>query len=67
MSDEVFFHPLYYGIGELVVDGQDYEEGWYYWYFQPGCLPESGPVGPFAYFAAASATAKEDEEKMRMQ
>jgi len=24
------------------------EPGWYYWYCQPGCLPDSGPIGPFA-------------------
>lgn len=21
--------------------------GWYYWYYLPGCLPDSDPVGPF--------------------
>lgn len=23
------------------------EEGWYYWYCLPGCLPDSDPYGPF--------------------
>jgi len=23
-----------------------YEEGWYYWYCQLGCLPDSDPIGP---------------------
>jgi hypothetical protein len=26
---------------------QPYEDGWYYWYCQPGCLPDSEPVGPY--------------------
>ncbi len=24
------------------------EEGWYYWFCFPGCLPDSDPIGPFA-------------------
>ena len=24
-----------------------YRQGWYYWYSQVGCLPDSTPIGPF--------------------
>ena len=28
--------------------GEYLEPGWYYWYCEPGCLPNSEPIGPFA-------------------
>ena len=27
--------------------GEPMDPGWYYWYCQPGCLPDSEPIGPF--------------------
>jgi hypothetical protein len=29
-------------VSELGIEG-----GWFYWYCQPGCLPDSEPFGPF--------------------
>ena len=28
-------------------DGEEYEEGYYWWACFPGCLPDGDPVGPF--------------------
>jgi hypothetical protein len=36
------------------------EPGWYYWFCFPGCLPDSGPIGPFATATEAEAAAQED-------
>jgi hypothetical protein len=36
-------------------------EGWYYWYCFPGCMPDSGPIGPFATEAEALAAAQDGE------
>jgi hypothetical protein len=27
-------------------DGDPLTPGWYYWYVQPGCLPDTDPIGP---------------------
>ena len=35
------------------------EDGWYYWFCFPGCLPDSDPVGPFTTEAEALADAQE--------
>ena len=41
------------------------DEGWmdtpgvYYWFCQPGCLPDSDPIGPFETEALAIADARE--------
>lgn len=35
------------------------EPGWYYWFCLPGCLPDSGPMGPFDSEAEALADARE--------
>ena len=37
------------------ADRADWEIGWYWWYCQPGCLPDSEPFGPF--------DSREDAEK----
>lgn len=34
------------------------EDGWYYWFCLPGCLPDSEPIGPFATEAEALADAR---------
>lgn len=31
----------------------EYLVGWYFWYCQPGCLPDSEPYGPFKSEEAA--------------
>ena len=36
--------------------------GWYYWYCQPGCLPDSDAIGPFPTDTEAFADAEENEE-----
>lgn len=32
--------------------------GFYYWFSQPGCLPDSDPIGPFRSEAAALRDAR---------
>lgn len=29
------------------IAGDEKRMGWWYWYCQPGCLPDSDPIGPF--------------------
>ena len=36
------------------------EEGWYYQFCFPGCLPDSDPIGPFATADEARAAAQEE-------
>lgn len=43
-------------------DDQFTGTGWYYWFCFPGCLPDSGPIGPFATEAEALADAQETNE-----
>jgi hypothetical protein len=38
-------------------------EGWYYWYCEPGCLPDGEPFGPFESEDAALADAAEYEAR----
>jgi hypothetical protein len=49
---------VFYGCPDDI--GIDAEQGWYYWYCFPGCLPDSDPVGPFATEAEALADAQGD-------
>ena len=60
---EFFQHPQDYNLNETLeedkfcpvhtvyCDGYEedcrYEDGFYYWYCFPGCLPDSEPIGPF--------------------
>lgn len=37
------------------------EPGWYYWFYFPGCLPDSDPIGPFKTSDEALAEAQSDE------
>ena len=37
------------------------EPGWYYWYCQPGCLPDSEKFGPFATEAEAVEDMRKSE------
>lgn len=36
------------------------EPGWYYWYCFPGCMPDSGPNGPYATEEEAIAACRAD-------
>lgn len=54
---EVFHHPYHYDISEHGETGT-MPEGWYYWHCQPGCLPDSDPIGPFL----SEDEAREDAE-----
>ena len=40
-------------------DDEPYESGFYFWNCLPGCLPDSGPFGPFKTEAAAIEHARE--------
>lgn len=53
---EIFQCPEDYDLnddGSESGPAEPYEPGWYYWYCQPGCLPDSDPIGPFATEAEA--------------
>lgn len=63
---EVFYHkaptqpsllPPYESGSELLATG------WYWWHCQPGCLPDSEAVGPFATTDEAKADAWRDKEE----
>ena len=44
------FHSSDYG-HDLELDqdgGRSYGTGFYWWWCQPGCLPDSDPIGPFS-------------------
>lgn len=38
------------------------EDGWYYWYCFPGCLPDSEPFGPFETEDEALADARAQQD-----
>jgi hypothetical protein len=49
-------------IDDTNYDGDiEMDEGWYWWYCFPGCLPDSEPMGPFGTYQEAVASAKEDQ------
>lgn len=37
---------------ELEINGQTTGPGWYWWYCQPGCLPDGEAAGPFETYDA---------------
>ena len=39
-------------------EGNQLEEGWYYWFCLPGCMPDSEPCGPFDTEAEALEDAR---------
>lgn len=46
------------------LPGQNVNEaGWYYWYCQIGCLPDSEPEGPFETEEEATAEAQADAQE----
>ena len=48
--------------GELCIDetGEPMDEGYYYWFCFPGCMPDSDPIGPFATESEAIDDAQEN-------
>ena len=68
---EIFQHPQDYDLNEVLeedefcpvhtvyCDGNEedcrYEDGIYYWYCFPGCLPDTNPFGPFQTVEEAKA------------
>jgi hypothetical protein len=54
---EVFQVPEDYQ-PEPDIDEQPYEDGWYFWYCFPGCLPDSDPHGPYESEDEALAAAQ---------
>lgn len=59
---EVFEHPTQYDLANQ--DGETHEAqyppGWYYWFVEPGCLPEGDPIGPFESYDEAWADANDE-------
>ena len=55
---EVFHVPTHYQ-PEPEEGIEPYEDGYYFWYCLPGCLPDSEPYGPFASEADAEAAVQE--------
>lgn len=62
---EIFRAPDDYPITE--DDGSPVEPGWYYWYCQPGCLPDSEAFGPFPTAREARESARDDAEELDAQ
>lgn len=46
-SFEVFYHEPEIDTELVDEEGNQYEEGWYWWPCFVGCLPECDPIGPF--------------------
>jgi hypothetical protein len=40
----------------------EFDNGWYYWFCFPGCLPDGDPVGPFDTEAQALADAQDGDQ-----
>lgn len=47
---------------DAIVENENIEGGYFYWFCFPGCLPDSSPVGPFATYADALADAQDSGE-----
>lgn len=62
---EVFHNPKHYALEapSWERDGEHYPHGWYYWHVQPGCLPDTDPVGPFDSEEDATKAAEEEESE----
>jgi hypothetical protein len=58
MRYEVFHVPTDYTLTD--DDGEPLDEGWYWWYVQAGCLPDSDASGPFKDEEGAAENAEED-------
>lgn len=56
MSRFETWHSTYYP--DYVDDeGEPLEDGWYYWFCEAGCLPDSDAFGPFPTRSQAHAAA----------
>lgn len=44
---EIFHSSDYLADGTNPDTGEPYDTGYYYWFAQPGALPDSEPIGPF--------------------
>lgn len=62
---EVFYRTRAENKEYGVLDGDDkpMPSGWYYWYCFPGCMPESGPMGPYRTEQEALDSAREDAQE----
>lgn len=68
MRAEFFHIPTDYDPEpEMVEEGEKYPEGYYYWYCQIGCLPDSEPIGPFESEEEAIEDWKEQVEEFKAQ
>ena len=43
--------------------GYTWDDGWYYWYCLPGCLPDGDPIGPFDSEEKAIEDAQSESEE----
>ena len=51
LPDVEVFYVSQGEIDDLERDGEEtelQEQGWYFWFCFPGCLPDSDPMGPYA-------------------
>lgn len=55
-SVEIFHSSQYPGL--TYEDGSPVEPGFYFWFCQPGCLPDSEPIGAFETYADAAAASE---------
>ena len=60
VPDVEIFHSADY---PAEAGAEPLEPGWYYWYCLPGCLPDSGPIGPFASEEEAIEAVREENEE----
>ena len=44
------------------TNGEPVEEGWYYWFCYPGCLPDSDAFGPYKTEQEAIAACREADQ-----
>jgi hypothetical protein len=50
-----------------MIEENSIEGGWFYWYCQPGCLPDSDAMGPFATRAEALDDARANFEQSNVE
>ena len=49
---------------DAIVEEEEIKGGWFYWFCFPGCLPDSGPIGPFESAKEAKREAQGHREEL---